>query len=165
MLSPIDTAAVIRDGGAIGRHPKQIHEAVGWWLGACLVVTLKASGLAVAHDGHRVSARFADRLCQGAINAQHYACTVHLLGHASEQELLATAKGLESPAAWLSTEPTNDTVRIRLYTRHGTLLDESTGLSDIRDLIDCDHVPIPVNTKDKGTIESWPPPMADGARS
>lgn len=55
MLNPIDTTAVIRDGGAIGRYPDQIHKAVGWWMGSCLVVTTKTPRLAVAHDGHPTS--------------------------------------------------------------------------------------------------------------
>ncbi|MGW7610985.1 hypothetical protein ACWGKW_27685 [Streptomyces sp. NPDC054766] len=166
MLNPIDTTAVIRDGGAVGHYPGQIHQAVGWWLGACLIVTMKTSRLAVAHDGHPVSVGFADRLSRGAINAEHYACHVRHLGQQPEAELLAAANAFEAPAARVSTGAANgtDTVRIRLYTPHGTLLDEANGLAAIRDLIDRDRVPIPVNTQAKGTIESWPPTSADGTR-
>ncbi|MCX4993383.1 hypothetical protein [Streptomyces sp. NBC_00568] len=165
MLNPIDTAAVIRDGGAVGHYPGEIHEAVGWWLGACLVVTMKTSRLAVAHDGHPVSVEFADRLCRGAINAEHYACRVRHLGQQPEEELLAAASALEAPAAWVSARTDNrtDTVRIRLYTPLGTLLDDTTGLAAIRDLIARDRIPIPVNTQAKGAIELWPPTSADGA--
>ncbi|MFK0113150.1 hypothetical protein [Streptomyces sp. NPDC091217] len=166
MLNPIDPAAVIRDGGAVGQYPGQIHEGVGWWLGACLVVTAKTSRLAVAHDGNLLSDHFAGRLCQGAINAQHYACTVRLLGKQSEEELLAEASAFQAPGAWLSTETTGDvhTVRIRLYTAQGVLLDETNGLAAIRDLIAQDRVPRPVNSNAKGEIVWWHPAPTDGAR-
>ncbi|MFE2302682.1 hypothetical protein ACFXAW_31355 [Streptomyces sp. NPDC059445] len=167
MLNPIDTAAVIRDGGAVGHYPGQIHEAVAWWLGSCLVVTTKAPRLAVAHDDTAISVGFADRLCRGAINAQHYACRVGYLGHQSEQTLLDAATGaFQAPAAWVSTDTDDDAtiVRIRLYTQDGRLLDDSTGLADIRDLIDSDRVPIPVNSQAKGTIERWPAQATTGAQ-
>ncbi|MGQ4344060.1 hypothetical protein [Streptomyces sp. SAS_275] len=166
MLNPIDTAAVIRDGGAVGRYPDQIHEAVGWWLGSCLVVTAKTSRLAVAHDGHPVSIGFADRLCQGATHAQHYACTIRYLRQRPAEELLAEAKSFEAPAAWVSTAPaaSGDTVRIRLYTTNGVLLDETNGLADIRNLIERDRIPIPVNTQAQGKIKPWPPQSPEEAR-
>ncbi|MGV9565090.1 hypothetical protein [Streptomyces sp. NPDC003480] len=167
MLNPIDTAAVIRDGGAVGQYPGQIHEGVGWWLGACLVITLKASRLAVAHDGHYLSVECADRLCRGAINAQHYACNVRHLGQQREEELRAAMKSFTgAPGAWLSTESTDDatTVRIRLYTPRGALLDDATGLAAIRDLIAKDCVPIPVNAQAKGSIVPWHHELTDGAR-
>jgi len=166
LINPIDTASVIRDGGAVGQYPGQIHEGVGWWLGACLVVTAKASRLAVAHDGHPVSTEFADRLCQGAINAQHYACIVRYLGWQPEEELLAELSAIEAPGAWLSSETAGDvtTVRIRLYTAQGTLLDNTNGLATIRGLITEDRVPRPVNSQAKGTIEPWPPASTDGGR-
>ncbi|WP_326841032.1 hypothetical protein OHB33_00715 [Streptomyces sp. NBC_01558] len=165
MLNPIDTDAVIRNGGAVGRYPDQIHGAVGWWMGSCLVVTAKASRLAVAHDGHPVSIEFADRLCQGATHAQHYACTVRYLRQRPAEELLAEAKAYEAPAAWVSTQPAapGDTVHIRLYTTHGILLDETNGLADIRDLINQDRVPIPVNTQAQGKIVPWPPASPEGS--
>ncbi|MFF9489157.1 hypothetical protein [Streptomyces sp. NPDC014676] len=166
MLNPIDTAAVIRDGGAVGQYPGQIHEGVGWWLGACLVVTLHASHLAVAHDGHPVSAAFTDRLCQGAINAQHYACHVHHLGQQHERDLLSKAGARQTPGAWLTTETTDGvtTVRVRLHTSHGALLDETNGLAAIRNLIAQDRVPIPVNSQAKGVIEASHHEMTDGVR-
>lgn len=166
MLNPIDTAAVIRDGGAVGQYPGQIHEGVGWWLGACLIVTLRVSHLSVAHDGHPVSAAFADRLCQGAINAEHYACRVRHLGHQHERDLLSEASSRRVPAAWLSTDTANGSnpVRIRLYTPQGALLDDTNGLADIRDLIAQDRVPIPVNTQARGVIEPWHHELTDGAR-
>ncbi|MFK0284223.1 hypothetical protein ACIQVL_27705 [Streptomyces sp. NPDC090499] len=166
MLNPIDPAAVIRDGGAVGHYPGQIHEGVAWWLGACLVVTARTSRLAAAHDGQLISDAFADRLCRGAINAQHYACTVRHLGKLSEDELLAHLGTFRAPGAWLSSETTGDvvTVRIRLYTAQGALLDEANGLAAIRELIAQDHVPRPVNSQAKGTIEWWHPTATDGAR-
>ncbi|MEU1022938.1 hypothetical protein ABZ366_12770 [Streptomyces sp. NPDC005904] len=165
MLKPIDSAVVIRDGGAVGHHPGQIHEGVGWWLGACLVVTAKTPRLAVAHDGRPVSIAFADRLCRGAINAQHYACTVRFLGSRPEPELLAAASAFDAPAAWVSTKPAGDadTVRIRLYNLNGVLLDETNGLAVIRDLIERDRVPIPVNDQAKGQVVIWPPVTSQGA--
>ncbi|WP_225828481.1 hypothetical protein [Streptomyces naphthomycinicus] len=158
MLNPIDTAAVIRDGGAVGQYPGQIHPGVGWWLGACLVVAERASRLAVAHDGHEVSSVFAERLGQGAINAEHYACCVSHLGAQPETELLDVARSIGGPAAWLSTHTATGTiVRIRLYTSAGVLLDDSSGLAAIRDRIAQDRVPIPVNHQAKGTIVPWRP--------
>ncbi|MFE3524915.1 hypothetical protein ACFXOD_25410 [Streptomyces sp. NPDC059161] len=76
VLNTINTDAVIRDDGAHGHFPTEIHEAVDWWIGACLVTTLKAHQIAVAHDGRVTSLLVHQRLCRGAINARHYACTV-----------------------------------------------------------------------------------------
>lgn len=39
---------------------------------SCLVVTTNSPRLVVAHDDAVISVGFADRLCRGAINAQHY---------------------------------------------------------------------------------------------
>ncbi|MEU3510484.1 hypothetical protein ABZ733_21785 [Streptomyces longwoodensis] len=161
MLNPIDTAAVIRDGGATGKYPDQIHPGVAWWLGACLVVTDRASHLAVAHDGQQVSSIFAERLRQGAINAEHYVCRVSDLGEHPETELLDVARSIGGPAAWLSTQTGNGLlVRVRLYTGAGVLLDDSNGLAAIRERIAQDRVPIPVNSQAKGTIAPWRPDHA-----
>ncbi|MFF0033974.1 hypothetical protein ACFYS7_38730 [Streptomyces avermitilis] len=167
MLNPIDATPVIRDGGAVGQYPGQIHEGVAWWLGACLVVTQKVTRIAVAHDRHPVITDFTERLCRGAINAQHYACNVRYLGNQTEDQLrkaLTHFGGI--PGAWLSAETANDitTVRVRLYDRHGRVLDDTTGLGQIRSLIEQDHVPIPVNEQAKGTIEPWPHELTDGGR-
>ncbi|MGW1374544.1 hypothetical protein ACWD6P_09780 [Streptomyces sp. NPDC002446] len=158
MLNPIDTDAVIRDGGAVGRFPGEIHEGVAWWLGACLVVTQKARRIGVAHDGHPAIAEFASRFCRGAINAQHYACNVRFLGHQSEEKLLIALKTFQGvPGAWLSTSTDDNalTIRIRLYNRQGLVLDEANGLVEIRRMIAEDHVPIPVNDQARGAIEPW----------
>ncbi|MFF6997500.1 hypothetical protein ACFY93_21425 [Streptomyces sp. NPDC008313] len=159
MLNPIDTDRVIRDGGAVGAFPGQIHEAVAWWLGTCLVVTQGAGQIAVAHNGHPVIAEFADRFCRGAVNAQHYACTVQSLGLRTRDRLLAAIEDLGGvPGAWLLAESNEGgtTVRIKLFHRHGVEFDESNGLVEIRRMIAQDRVPIPVNDRAKGRIAPWP---------
>ncbi|KOU46859.1 hypothetical protein [Streptomyces sp. WM6378] len=161
MLNPINADAVIRDGGAHGRFPDEIHEAVGWWLGACLVTTLKAHRIAVAHGGRATSVLFHQRLCRGAINAQHYACTVLTLRVADEDTLLRAMAELGGvPGARVSTTGPEgeETVSIVLYGPDGKPLDEDTGLASIRHLIASDRVPIPVNETAKGRIEHYPHP-------
>jgi len=158
VLNPIDTDAVIRDGGAAGAFPDQIHEGVAWWLGACLVVTQKAPQVAVAHNGHPAGASFAERFSRGAINAQHYACTVYSLGHRTRDQLMTTLGKLAAPGAWICGEDTSDgtTVRIELLHHHGAPFDDATGLAEIRRLIAEDRVPIPVNDRAKGRVVPWP---------
>lgn len=166
MLNPIDADAVIRDGGAVGRFPGEIHEGVAWWLGACLVVTHKTPYLAVAHNGHPAITAFADRLCRGAINAEHYACHVRYLGRQSEQTLLHSMRDLAgTPGAYLaaSTDRGTTTVRVTLYNRDGIILDDTNGLAEIRRLIAEDRVPIPVNAQAKGYIEHGHPQLTRGA--
>ena len=158
MLNPIDTDAVIRDGGAVGRFPGEIHEGVAWWLGACFVVVRNAQRLAVGHDGHPTSAEFVRRFSHGAVNAHHYACTVSLLGHVTEKTLLAFVQVVQPIAgAYLSTQTAPDgtqTVRIQLYDEHGHALQEDTGLARIRSMIAEDRVPIPVSSSARGTIQN-----------
>ncbi|MEU6989828.1 hypothetical protein ABZ953_04085 [Streptomyces sp. NPDC046465] len=161
MLNPVNAEAVIRDGGAHGCFPDEIHEAVGWWLGACLVTTLKAHRIAVAHDGRGVSLLIHQRLCRGAINAQHYACTVLTLRVADEETLLRAMSELGGvPGARVSSTKAGgeETVSIVLYGTDGKPLDEDTGLASIRHLIATDRVPIPVNVTAKGRIEHYPHP-------
>ncbi|MEE4594030.1 hypothetical protein V2J94_19395 [Streptomyces sp. DSM 41524] len=156
MLRPINTDTVIRDGAASGRFPGQIHEGVAWWIGACLVVATKTNRISVAHDGYPTSALFHERLCQGAINAQHYACHVTSLGTASGTGLLAAMAALgHMPGALITTTTAEDgaTVRIALYDTDGKPLAEDTGLAIIRRLIADDQVPIPVNDGAKGRVE------------
>ncbi|MFD9793204.1 hypothetical protein ACFWXK_19865 [Streptomyces sp. NPDC059070] len=168
MLNPIDTDMVIRDGGAHGRYPAEIHEAVGWWLGACLVTVLKAHRIVVAHDGRGSSVVFLQRFCRGAINAQHHACTVLTLRVADEDILLRTMAELSDvPGARVSTTGPEDaeTVSLVLYGSGGKPLDGDTGLATIRQMIADDRVPIPVNEAAKGRIEHYPhPPIRDGAK-
>ncbi|MFI9584067.1 hypothetical protein ACIHCQ_19985 [Streptomyces sp. NPDC052236] len=158
MLNSIDTAAVIRDGGAVGQFPGEIHEGVAWWIAACLVVTTKASRIAVAHDGHNTSVGFYDRLCRGAGNAQHYACRVTDVGVADQDELLAAMKDLGSvPGIRVTTTaaPEGETVHIAVYDDQGFPLTEDAGLAMIRRLIAEDRVPIPVNAQAKGYVEPY----------
>ncbi|MGW4731868.1 hypothetical protein ACWEQC_22340 [Streptomyces shenzhenensis] len=167
MLNPIDTDDVIREGGAVGVTPGQIHEGVAWWLGACLVVTQKADVIAVAHNGHSAITEFASRLCRGATNAQHYRCTVRALGAQPRERLLAMLNHFDGvPGAWLEahSEDGVTTVRIELFNGHGVLLDESNGLAEIRRLIAEDRVPIPVNEQAKGRIVPWHDDLTDGGR-
>ena len=159
MLNPIDTDAVIRDGGAVGRFPGEIHEGVAWWLGACFVTLNSAARLAVGCDGQPVTAEFFRRLCNGAVNAHHHACHVTALSGITEADFLDVAMaGLQRPrlGAYLATTPGASgvsIVRIHLYDAHGRLLQEDTGLARIRAMIAEDRVPIPVSDSARGTIE------------
>ncbi|MFJ4152730.1 hypothetical protein ACIP10_34860 [Streptomyces galbus] len=110
-----------------------------------------------------MSSIFAERLGQGAINAEHYACRVNDLGTHPETELLKVARSIGGPAAWVFTQTGNGLlVQVRLYTGAGVLLDDSNGLAAIRGRIDQDRVPIPVNYQAKGTIAPWHPASAGG---
>lgn len=168
MLNPIDTDSVVRDGGAVGKYPSEIHEGVAWWLGACLVVTQKATRIAVAHDGHPIITKFAHRFCGGAINAQHYACNVRFIGTQTEERLLkALAHFNGVPGAMLTASGPDDapTIHIKLFNRQGGLLDDTNGLATIRRLIVEDRVPIPVNIQAKGTIEPWHHQPTEGGQA
>ncbi|MFG2879711.1 hypothetical protein ACGFYU_32655 [Streptomyces sp. NPDC048337] len=154
MLNPIDTAAVIQAGGATGRFPDEIHPAVAWWMATCFVVTARAHRIVVAYDGQPATAPFFDRMCLGAINAQHYACHVLDLGNADVKTLLAAMKEADGvPGMRVTT--TGDTATLTLYDRYGAPLTEDTGLSLIRIMIAEDRVPIPVNSGCKGRIQPY----------
>ncbi|MGW7315774.1 hypothetical protein [Streptomyces sp. NPDC054854] len=154
MLNPIDTDKVIRDGEATGRFPDEMHPAAAWWLAACFVVTLRADQLVVAHDGQPATAKFFDLLCQGAINAQHYACGVLDLGVADEGELvIAMKEANRAPGMRVTT--TVDQVTVTLYDRAGVLLTERPSLYLIRRMIAEDRIPLPVNTECKGSIQPY----------
>lgn len=165
MLNPVDSDLVIRDGGASGRYPSSIHEGVAWWVGACFVVTLGAIRIVVAHDGKATSVSFHRRLCRGAMNAQHFACTVVDLGLAGEAELLTAMREL-GPAPGVLVSATDEgeaeTVRIALFDGDGHPLTECTGLAAIRRLIAEDRVPIPVNYRARGRVEQYTPQTAVG---
>ncbi|MEV1025303.1 hypothetical protein [Streptomyces sp. NPDC050264] len=154
MLNPIDAAAVLRDGRATGLHPSQIHAGVAWWLGACLVVTQKATTVAVAHDGDSLSAEYAARLARGATNALHYRCRVTLfLSPTSPEELRQHAQELGgAPFAYITTSPGSE-VAVALFDAEGKALTEESGLAEIRTLIERDRVPLPVNDSSRGTIQ------------
>lgn len=159
MLNPIDAGTVVRDGGAHGRFPGQIHAGVAWWMAACFVVTVRACRLVVAHDGKSTSVEFFDRLCQGAVNAQHYACQVLDRGQADQVALLAAMRQAgDAPGILVTTkENGGDTaqITIALYGRDGKPLDEPGGLAAIRRMIAEDRVPIPVNETSKGRVQPY----------
>ncbi|NEC86462.1 hypothetical protein [Streptomyces sp. SID12501] len=155
MLNPIDSDAVIRDGRIAGAFPGEIHEGVAWWIAACFVVISRARQLAVAHDDHPATAEFHRRFCQGAINAEHWACQVSSLGAADEAQLLHAMKELGGVPGALLTTADNDgrqTVTIRLYDGDGQPVVEDTGLARLRKMIASDRIPIPVNDQAKGRI-------------
>lgn len=154
MLNPIDTDAVIRDGGATGRFPHEIHTGVAWWMAACYVVTARLDGLVVAYDGQPATAEFFDRMCLGAINAQHYACLVLDRGVADQEDLLAAMKELgRVPGMYAATR--SGTATLTLFDHDGAPLTERTGLHLIRRMIAEDRVPIPVNAGSKGRIQRY----------
>ncbi|MGW7276670.1 hypothetical protein ACWGH5_40025 [Streptomyces sp. NPDC054864] len=155
MLNPIDATAVIRDSTATGLHPGQIHPGVAWWVASCMVVVTQTPRLHAAHDGHPVSVLFHEQLCQGAVNAQHYACTVIDLGHSSTDSFHTAQTQGGAPGIYVSTEdgPQDQGVTLALYTADGKPLSEDGGLARIRDMIDHDRVPIPVNATSKGRIQ------------
>ena len=155
MLNPIDTQAVVRDGGASGVFPGQIHEGVAWWMAACFVVVSKTGQMAVAQDGHPTTAEFHQRFCRGAINAEHWGCLASDLGTADEPQLVHAMKELGSvPGALLTTADGGgrQTVAIRLYTADGQPVTEETGLAKVRQMIADDRVPIPVNDAARGRV-------------
>ncbi|MBT2446820.1 hypothetical protein J7F03_06965 [Streptomyces sp. ISL-43] len=154
MPNPIDTDAVIRDGGATGHFPHEIHTGVAWWMAACYVVTARADRLVVAYDGQSATAELFDRMCLGAINAQHYACLVLDRGVADRDDLLAAMKELGCvPGMYAATR--NGTATLTLYDGDGAPLTDRTGLHLIRRMIAEDRVPIPVNTGSKGRIRRY----------
>lgn len=167
MLNSVDTDAVIRDGGAVGRFPGGIHEGVAWWLGASFVALTAAEQLAVGSDGQPVTAEFFRRLCRGAVNARHHACRVTAIDGIAEDAFLTYVRSrLPLASAYLAATVGPDSthfIRIRLYDASGLLLQEDTGLAAIRRVIAEDRVPIPVSDSARGTIEHLPPTAAETA--
>jgi hypothetical protein len=157
VLKPIDTDTVITDGGAVGRFPGEIHAGVAWWIGASFVALTAAKQLAVGSDGGPVTAEFFRRLCRGAVNSRHHACRVTALGGIAEDAFLAYVRSrVPLASAYLAATDGPDStclIRIRLYDAVGLLLQENTGLADIRRMIAEDRVPIPVSDSARGTIE------------
>ncbi|MFF4051943.1 hypothetical protein ACFYZ5_35405 [Streptomyces chartreusis] len=159
VLNPIDTDAVIRDGGAHGVFPGAVHEGVAWWIAACFVVITRAGQMAVARDSHPTTAAFHQGFLLGAINAEHYGCQVADLGTADEAQLLTAMRHLgDVPGALLTTtdHSTHEDVSIRLYTADGEPVTEDTGLATVREMICADRVPLPVNARAKGSISERP---------
>lgn len=167
MLDPIDTDAVIRDGGAVGRFPGEIHEGVAWWVGASIVALTAAEQLAVGSDGGPVTAEFFRRLCRGAVNAHHHACRVSAIDGIAENPFLAYVRSrLPLASAYLAATDGPDSahfIRIRLYDASGLLLQEDTGLAAIRRMIVEDRVPIPVSDSARGTIAHLAPTAAEAS--
>jgi hypothetical protein len=165
VLNPVDTDAVIRNGGALGHFPGEIHEGVAWWLGASFVALTAAEQLAVGSDGGPVTAEFFRRLCRGAVNAHHHACRVTAIDGIAEDVFLAYVRSRRPLAGGYvaATRGRDGThlIRIRLYDADGLLLDEDTGLAVIRRMIAEDRVPIPVSDSARGTIEHLAPTAAE----
>ncbi|MGA4540146.1 hypothetical protein ACPA54_09130 [Uniformispora flossi] len=158
-INPINTVQVIRDGGAHGQIPGDLHVGVGWWLAACLVVVERASTVVIGHDGAAVSAEIHDRACGGVRNAEHYACCALSLGHVTESRVLDAVSSLGAPGIHVSIDRYRGRmVSIRLYGRKGALLEESTGLARIRQLIAEDRVPRPVNSAAQGRLGRYSAP-------
>jgi hypothetical protein len=168
VINPVDTESVIRDGGAVGRFPGEIHEGVAWWLGACFVALTSASRLAVGSDGRPVTAEFFRRLCKGAVNARHHACQVTAISGIAEEAFLAFTRQQQPLAGAYLTAGVGaeggDIVRMRLYGTDGRLIREDTGLSVIRHMIAEDRVPIPVSDSAKGTIQHRSPTALETAQ-
>ncbi|MEV6005814.1 hypothetical protein AB0M29_03325 [Streptomyces sp. NPDC051976] len=158
---------MIRDGGAIGRFPGETHEGVAWWLGACFVALTSAQRLAVGSDGQPVTAEFFRRLCNGAINAGHHACQVTAISEIAQDSFLAFTRQQSIAGAYVTASPgPNGTtiVHIRLYDANGLMLQEDTGLDQIRRMIAEGRVPIPVSDTAKGTVEHLPAAALEAAR-
>jgi hypothetical protein len=165
VLKPIDTDTVIRDGGAVGRFPGEIHAGVAWWIGASFVALTAAKQLAVGSDGGPVTAEFFRRLCHGAVNSRHHACRVTAIAGIAEDAFLAYIRRHRPLAGAYpkSTDGPDGThvIRIWLYAADGMLLQEDTGLAGIRRMIAEDRVPIPVGHSARGTIEHIAPTAAE----
>jgi hypothetical protein len=161
VLNPIDTDAMIRDGGAVGRFPSEIHEGVAWWLGASFVALTAAEQLVVGSDGGPVTTEFFRRLCRGAVNAHHHACRVTAIDGIAEDAFLTYVRSrLPLASAYLTATDSPDgthLIRIRLYDADGLMLQEDTGLATIRRMIAEDRVPIPVSDSARGTVEHLAP--------
>lgn len=164
MLNPVNTDAVIRDGGGLGHVPGEIHEGVAWWLGAGFVALTAAEQLVVGSDGGPVTAEFFRRLCRGAVNAHHHACRVTAIDGITEDVFLAYVRSrLPLASAYLAMTDGPDSthlIRIHLYDADGLLLQEDTGLAAIRRMIAEDRLPIPVSDSARGTIEHIAPTAA-----
>jgi hypothetical protein len=57
-----------------------------------------------------------------------------------------------APCAYITTSPAGEVV-IALFDAEGKALTEDSGMAAIRDLIERDRVPIPVNDSSRGSIE------------
>ncbi|MBV6700380.1 hypothetical protein [Kitasatospora aureofaciens] len=166
MLRPVDLPTVFADDRIHGtdhgykdtKNPDQIHAGVAWWVGACLVLTTRSHGVALVHDGTELGHAYATNFSKGAINCQHYAATVSVIGEGGEELLQYGIRTLQIPGALITTKGTK--VTIRLFAADGSPVTEGTGLERICDLIARDKVPIPVNDADRGRVV-YRPDLAD----
>ncbi|MDH6127964.1 hypothetical protein [Kitasatospora sp. GP82] len=150
MLNPVDLAVVFAHDRVHGTVPDEIHPAVAWWVGSCLVLTTRAHGVALVHDGTALAKEFTDRFCRGAINCAHYGATVSVVGEGGDDLLAYAIRTLQVPGALITTAGRH--VTIRLFAASGAPITEDTGLERICDLIARDKVPIPVNDTARGRI-------------
>ncbi|BAJ30464.1 MULTISPECIES: hypothetical protein [Kitasatospora] len=150
MLNPVDLSKVIRPDSVSGRDPDEIHKAVAWWVGSCLVLTAKVHGVVLVDDGTELAKAYSALFAQGAINCRSYAATVSVLGEGDEDLLAYGVRTFQVPGARISSA--GDQVVIRLLAADGTVIGIGSGLEKISDLIARDKVPLPVNDRARGHI-------------
>jgi len=158
VLRPVDLPSVFADDRIHGidfgyrdtNEPGRIHAGVAWWVDGCLVLTTRAHGVVLVHDGTYLATDYARSFGRGAINCEHYAATVSVLGAGDEDLLAYGIRALQVPGALITSFGSE--VTIRLFASDGSPLTEGSGLERICDLIARDRVPIPVNEQAKGRI-------------
>ncbi|MEU7021650.1 hypothetical protein ABZ990_13450 [Streptomyces sp. NPDC046203] len=154
MLHPVDLSTVFAEDRVHGRHLTDIHPAVAWWIGSCLVLTTGAHGVALVHDGTEPAKQYCGLFNRGAVNCEHYTATVSVVG-AGDEELLAYAiRTLQVPGARISAFGAE--VTIRLFTADGSAITDGTGLERICGLIALDKVLLPVNDRARGRVVHRP---------
>ncbi|WP_369185820.1 hypothetical protein [Streptomyces sp. Y1] len=154
MLNPVDLSKVFTEDRIAGLHPTDIHPAVAWWVGSCLVLTTGAHGVALVHDGSELAKQYCGLFNRGAINCRHFAATVSVVGEGDEELLAYAIRTLQVPGVRISTA--GDEVTIRLFAADGAPITEGAGLERICDLIARDKVPIPVNDHSRGRVVHRP---------
>ncbi|MGW1764024.1 hypothetical protein ACWCQL_08040 [Streptomyces sp. NPDC002073] len=154
MLNPVDLPTVFAEDRVHGRHPTEIHPAVAWWVGSCLVLATRSHGVALVHDGTELAKEYTGLFNRGAINCRHYAATVSVVGKGGEDLLAYAIRTLQVPGALITTAGAE--VTIRLFAADGTPIRAGTGLERICDLIARDKVPIPVNDTARGRVVNRP---------
>ncbi|MDH6579509.1 hypothetical protein [Kitasatospora sp. MAP5-34] len=154
MLNPVDLPTVFAEDLVHGRHRAEIHPGVAWWVGSCLVLVTRSHGVALVHDGTELAKEYTGQFCRGAVNCQHYAATISVLGEGGEDLLAYAIRTLQVPGALITTVGAE--VTIRLFAADGTPISEGTGLERICDLIARDKVPIPVNDTARGRVVHRP---------
>ncbi|GAA3368786.1 hypothetical protein GCM10020367_08550 [Streptomyces sannanensis] len=150
MLNPVDLSIVFAEDRIHGRHPGEIHPAVAWWVGSCLILTTRSHGVALVHDGTELAKQYAGLFNRGAINCQHFAATVSVIGEGGQDLLAYAIRTLQVPGTLISSAGAE--VTIRLFASDGAEIREGAGLERICDLIARDKVPIPVNDHSRGRV-------------